>query len=140
MMIDTVTIQSIDGEGRLVLSSAERDDQDHPGYAIATVVLNGVVARTRISLYQSAALIDLFADLAAAEQGWKGEKYAETLEGELRLKCTCGSLGHSALEVSLRSFPNYWVVKGVLLVENEQWEKITRDLREFFNLAAAEAK
>ena len=98
MMIDTVTIQSMDGEGRLVLSDAERNNQDQPDYAIATVVLTGVIARTRISLHQSTALINLFEDLSAAEHGWKGEKYAETLEGELKFKCTRDNHGQLALE------------------------------------------
>ena len=139
MIIDTVIIQSIDGEGRLVLSGAERDSLDQTGYAFATLVLSGLVARTRICLLQGAALIDLFEDLAAAEQGWKGEKCAETLEGELRLKCTNDNLGHCAVEVCLRSFQNYWVVKGILLVENRQCEWITRDLKQFFSFAAADA-
>jgi hypothetical protein len=139
MMIDKVSIQSLDGEGRLVLSGMVRDSQDQPGYADATIVLSGLVARTRICLQQGAALIGLFEDLAAAKQGWKGEKYAETSEGELRFKCTCNNLQHSVVEVTLRSIPFYWVVKGIILVENGECERITSDLKQFFNLVTADA-
>jgi hypothetical protein len=139
VMINMVTIQSIDEEGRLVFSEAERDSQKQPDYAVATLVLGGLLARTRIDLHQGEALINLFEDLATAGHDWKGEKYAETVEGELRLKCTCDNPEHTTMEVCLRSPQDYWVVKGVLLVENGQFEKIIRDLKEFFNLAAAGA-
>ena len=138
-MIDLLTIQSNDGESRLVLSGAERDHLAQLDYAMATLVLNGMVARTRICLHHGVALINLFEDLAAAPQNWNGEKYAETVEGELRLKCTNDKLGNCALEVSLRSIPNYWLVKGVMLVDNGQCERITRDLKQFFNFATAVA-
>jgi hypothetical protein len=76
----------------------------------------------------------LFADMASQWAGWSGELVWESLEGELRLRCSRDRVGHIFIRVELRSGPMFedWRVVVTVLAEAGQLENIGRRALVFF--------
>lgn len=76
----------------------------------------------------------LFAEMASRWSGWEGELNWESLEGELRLRCTRDRFGHIAIRAELRSGPmeEDWLVRATVIAEAGQLETIARQAALFF--------
>jgi hypothetical protein len=78
-------------------------------------------------------LSEFFGDLAVNWKGWSGEKKWSSLEGEVELSCSCDSLGHIEIGVTLNGrLSGGWIVRNPLFVDAGQLEQIAFQLKEFF--------
>jgi len=80
-------------------------------------------------------LTDLFANMASHWKGWSGEKSWESLEGELKLRCTSDTGGHITIQVELTSghghVPPTWKLGAVLVTEAGQLDTIASNFKAF---------
>lgn len=78
-----------------------------------------------------------FADMAHQWAGWSGELVWESLEGELRIRCSRDRVGHIFICVELGSgpMPDDWRVVATVLTEAGQLASIARRAELFFGLA-----
>jgi hypothetical protein len=76
----------------------------------------------------------LFADMAQQWQGWTGELAWQSLEGELRIRCTRDRQGHIFIGVELRpgQMPDDWRVFATVTAEAGQLEEIAGRAAIFF--------
>src|SRR5262245_52005778 len=102
-MIDKVVIQSSNSGARLTFSDPEFGPDPRLNYFVVTLEDAGLIATSRICAYMMEGLAELFTDIAEHGRGCKGEKKAETIEGDLVLTCTSDALGHTFVKISLSS-------------------------------------
>lgn len=78
--------------------------------------------------------LSLFAALAAETRPWVGSHEWESLEGELKLRVTCDSVGHVLfkIEIGKQSGPAPWAVNTRLLMELGQLPAVGRAAEAFF--------
>lgn len=80
-------------------------------------------------------LMRFFEDLAENWKGFDGEKSWSSLEGEFSLSCMSDSLGHFALEVTIRNIEDTRYARKTIYIESGQLEKIAGEVRNFFNIS-----
>lgn len=80
-------------------------------------------------------LVSFFEDLAKNWKGFDGEKEWSSLEGEFNLSCTSDSLGHFALEVTIRDNMDTRYARKTIYIESGQLEKIALEAKGFFNIS-----
>ena len=78
--------------------------------------------------------VNLFAEMARRWSGWEGELNWDSIEGELRIRCTRDRFGHISIRVELRSghWENNWLVRATVIAEAGQLERIAREAALFF--------
>lgn len=79
-------------------------------------------------------LVRFFENLAENWKGFEGEKEWSSLEGEFSLNCTSDSLGHFALEVTIRNNEDTRYASKTIFIESGQLEKVALEARNFFNI------
>jgi uncharacterized protein DUF6228 len=133
-----LVIRSVSGSARLKLRSRKPADSAGPAESFyATLSLEGLRSSIRVHTppYYGGpeGLAKLFEDIAANWRGWSGEKNWASLEGEMRISCTCDKLGHTRMAVLLRDLhpERGWTASGSLIMEAGQLDKIARSVREF---------
>ena len=76
-----------------------------------------------------------FEDLAENWKGFDGEKQWSSLEGEFSLICISDSLGHFALEVTIRDNEDTQYARKTIFIESGQLEKIALEVKNFFSIS-----
>jgi hypothetical protein len=133
-MTDYVTIKSAQDGALLELLAPTRT-------GTFSAHLRGAGFEGRVEVYEHEPPVHLaafFRDLATHWRGWSGEKQWDSLEGQLSLKATSDSMGHTHLLVRLRSGPLYdWDIRGTLLLEAGQLETVADAVERFIRLSHA---
>ncbi len=127
-MSESFLIRSATGGASLVLRSEEKDSW--------IAVLSGPQVTVEVPVHgyrPHASFSGFFADLAGSWRGWAGEKTYESLQGELRLRCTHDGIGHVGVHVEVwTDHPlGDWCVRGSLIVEPGQLGDLSRAAAEF---------
>lgn len=125
----------IDGE----LEFSEKEDLGRPdGSESFRVTIRSLHLSSFTDVYAfdpfDSNLVRFFEDLAENWKGFDGEKGWSSLEGEFSLSCMSDSLGHFALEVTIRNIEDTWCARKTIYVESGQLEKIVLEARDFFNI------
>ena len=133
-------IKSVDGNARLEISALPVSNPAHR-YDYLDVTIISLCLRAKVRIYNfvyaqgKGGLTELFAELAANWKGWVGAKSWESVEGDFKLSCTCDSLGHVFVKVTLGSnfgSPSEWHVESGLILEAGQLDAIVQDVKLFF--------
>lgn len=129
-------IKSAAGAGYVEFHDRIPADPDEPleEYAV-TLCDHGVSATARVYAgYLQFHPTPLFADMARDWRGWSGEKEWESLEGELRLRCSRDRFGHVFVRVRLRSGIDVcdWCLAATVMVEAGQLQSIAAQAARFF--------
>lgn len=93
-----------------------------------------LTARCRVYGYHSLGLTRLFADMARQWNGWQGELAWESLEGDLKLRCSHDGLGHISIHADFRAGPDphHWRVQATVMADAGQLEGIAKRAAIFF--------
>ena len=120
-----------DGVGVLTLRWVART-ADAEGWRLYTATLQGPVVA-------EAGVPDLnppwpafFSELARKWRGWDGELSADSIEGQLRIRATCDSLGHVTFVVELEPVAA-WRAIAELTVVAGSLERLAKDPQRFFS-------
>lgn len=124
-----------DGE----LEFSEREDLQRPDgqeYFRATIRSKHLFSFTDVYIFDpfDSNLVRFFENLAENWKGFEGEKEWSSLESEFSLNCTSDSLGHFALEVTIRNNEDTRYARKTIFIESGQLEKIALEARNFFNI------
>ena len=83
-------------------------------------------------------LAAFFRDLAVHWRGWPGEKHWGSLESQLSIRAKADSTGHAYLDIELRGGTvQDWRLRGSLLIEAGQLDKMASEIESFVNLTHA---
>jgi len=137
-MVDEVTIKSPRGGGELKLSEPKPPGSRHPVEYLRVSLKDKDIAASsaRVYIYEPHSLASLFEELAVNWKGWEGVKQWHSVEEDFALSCTSDSLGHVAMEVTVKSgvYEDDWCVKVVIHVEAGQLEEIAAKVKQFLHV------
>lgn len=102
----------------------------------ATIRSKNLMSYTDVYIFDpfDSNLVRFFENLAENWKGFDGEKEWSSLEDEFSLNCTSDSLGHFALEVTIRNNEDTRYARKTIFIESGQLEKIALEARNFFNI------
>jgi uncharacterized protein DUF6228 len=136
MNMDTFLIRSANSGGSLEFFDRSPIDPQEPiGEFWVRVIDHDLSATGRVYAgYASSHPAHIFAEMARQWSGWKGDKAWESLEGEMRLRCSHDRLGHIRIAIELQSGPYDWEwhVRAAIMAEAGQLDRIASDAAEFF--------
>jgi hypothetical protein len=137
---DEFEIRSAHEGSYLRFSHAERRAAGG-GFDYCRIELAGAAFSGRLRAYDTnwAGVAAFFQDLADNWRGSPGVKNWGSLEGQVELRATFDSLGHTSLRIFLREDPlvQDWRVEATLVVEAGQLQALTKAALEFFGGASA---
>lgn len=140
-MVDEVTIKSSRSAGELKLSDPKPPGTRHPVEYLRVSLKDKDIAASsaKIYLYEPHSLAAYFEELAAGWKGWQGVKQWSSIEGDFSLSCKSDSLGHTALEVMLKSglYEDDWCVKAVIHVDAGKLDEIAGRICRFLHVERA---
>ena len=137
-MVDEVTIKSPRRGGELKLSEPKPPGSRHPVEYLRVSLKDKDIAASsaRVYIYEPHSLASFFEELAVNWKGWEGVKQWHSVEEDFALSCTSDSLGHVAMEVTVKSgvYEDDWCVKAVIQVEAGQLEEIAAKVKQFLHV------
>lgn len=137
-MVDEITIKSSRSAGELKLSDPKPPGSRYPVEYVRVSLREKDIAASsaKIFLYTPHDLAGFFEDLAANWRGWEGAKSWASIEEDFALSCKSDSLGHVAMEVTLKSglYEDDWRVKAVIYMDAGQLEAIASNVRRFLHV------
>ena len=137
--MDEFFIPSAAGDGGLLFFQRSPPDPTIPidGFWVRVTDQNLSAAAQVYAGYAPSHPVSLFAEMAQQWAGWSGELVWESLEGELKIRCSRDRVGHIFIRVELRAgqMPEDWRVIATVLAEAGQLEGIARRAELFFGRA-----
>lgn len=139
MQLDEFLLPSGAGDGGLLFYQRSPDDPTEPidGFWVRIMDHNLSACCQVYACYAPSHPALLFAEMAQKWAGWPGELIWESLEGELKLRCSHDRRGHISVRTELRSghLPDDWQVVATVMAEAGQLENIARRAAVFFGHA-----
>ena len=124
------------------LEFSEREGLNRPGgqeYFRVAIRSSHLYSFTDVYIFDpfDSDLVRFFEGLAENWKGFDGQKEWHSLEGDFSLICTSDSLGHFALEITIRNVEDTRCARKTIYIESGQLEKIAIENRNFFNIRKA---